>query len=469
MDQGQKGGYKLKREIRRAIQNPEDYNLFPHILKLIDGATNVEVLSVGSKFSIVFKIIVSESASDFVDENEDTVTVFALKLCFVRPSNVALEEPVLPENILIKHSISLSSFEAEKTIQRGIWVNSVENGYAMICPILTDGTILTDADARHVIDTLFAQEDPYKNYALSWLTNGYQLGVYTMELIHPGLTTLVKSKRRLPCMPSICASILVLAMKHGTVHLDLHANNVLVNDETRESKLIDFGQVITLDMLRSKSVDFWTDAPKKKKLQTIIDLFSKLTSSNLTTPDETMDALFKIANVELAYNACEGKIVQSRTAEERKVGDFVVLEHIRRYYEIADKYNMGDAILTEFNKIIRSGVQQTPVKIGVAPRRMIETVRPGKKRGALDFGDDLFGKQVPLNKRTQLAVMNQTPTDSETIVDQTPLDSEMLVESETVVDETPYGGTHTKRHRKTRRKTRRNKRKHNKRRSRRHH
>ncbi len=440
----QKGGYKLKRDIRHSVENPESYELLPHILKLINGVEQVDILSVSSKFSIVFKIVVSEDASDFVDKNEVPVKFFAAKLCFVNQYGNMLTTPETPENVFVKHPISMTAFETEKKTQRDIWVNSVENRYAMVCPILTDGRILDDDTSRRIIDKLFSQDDPYKNYVLSWLKNGFAIGMYTMELIDPTLITFEQSGRNLDCLPSICASILVL-MKCGVVHRDLHTNNVLINPDTHKSKIIDFGQVITMDALNAELTQYVSDKLKFDKIKQFKDKLMTLTSSSLDTSEQIMEALRAIVEMEREYNLLKGNYKRNKDGTVM-VG--VGRNPLKYYYDAAVKNPMGDRILSEYNQIISSGVPQTPVKVGVQRSRFFaENVQATHRTKR----SDPFGNYVPKYKK-------KVPEDG------TPIDeSETLIVSETPVDEESdaIGGTTRKRcdtrrkRRATRRKPRR--------------
>jgi len=494
----QKGGYKLKPEIRHSIKNPETYELLPHILKLIGGVVSFEILSVGSKFSIVFKIVVSKDASDFVDENEDPVTCFAIKFCFIIRYGIVLTIPETPKNIFVKHPISSAAFETEKKTQQYIWINSVEKGYAMVCPILTDGRVLDASTSRIFIDKLFTQDDPYKHYALSWLENGFAIGMYTMELIDSTLITFEQSGRNPNCLPSICASILVL-MKCGVVHRDLHTSNVLINPVTHKSKIIDFGQVITMDALNAELSQYVHDT-KFDKIKQIKDKLMKLTSLNLNTSERIMEALGEIVAMELDYNILKGNFKKNKKDGTVMVG--VGRNPLKYYLDMAKTHLMGDGILSEYNQIISSGAPQTPVKVGVPRSRFFAENAPNvKAMHRTKRPSDPFGKYkfVPSFKKTNgpkgtpVDEESGTPADSGTpddesktlILSGTPADSatpddesETLILSGTPADSaTPddesdaIGGTkrkrtrrkptHTKRRRKrrvTRRRTRRHRR-----------
>lgn len=471
----QKGGHKLELIIRRGIKNPETYELLPHIEKLIEGVVSVEILSVSSKFSIVFKINVSEGASDFVDENEDPVTCFAIKLCFVNQYGHELVKPATPENVIDKHSISSAAFEIEKITQRGVWESSVAKGYAMVCPILTDGRILEEKKSRRIIDKLFSQDDPYKNYALSWLENGFAIGMYTMELIDPTLITFDQAGRNLVYLPSICASILVL-MKCGVVHRDLHINNALINPDTHKSKIIDFGQVITMGALNADLTQYAHDNSKCGKIKQFRDTLMLLISLNLNTSERIMEALKKIVEMEREYNLFKGNF---RTKDG--ILTRVPRNPLKYYYDAAVKESMGDRILREYKQIISSGVPQTPVKVGVrvfAPENVEATQRakrldpfgnykfvPSSKKTNGPKGAFDYDKGTPVDESVVSDYDEGTPGDSNTpdYDSGTPIESKTRIVSETIggTKRTRRKLTHTKRRvtrrkqRATRRRTRR--------------
>jgi hypothetical protein len=57
----------------------------------------------------------------------------------------------------------------------------------------------------------------------------------------------INEDSRINLIPKIMSYITLLYLEYGFLHLDLHSGNILINNETFEPKLIDFGYFVFLD------------------------------------------------------------------------------------------------------------------------------------------------------------------------------------------------------------------------------
>lgn len=247
----QKGGYKLKKELRDL--NPSNDDIFYNYVTpmILNTGSRFVMVSSDSLFSFVVKMEVPISSSPFVDD-DGPVNSFLLKVCLIKPlvssPNYALEK----KQAIKKHLLSEHDFIQEAFVQQQIWDQSMELGLSVICSKLTNVIVVRETEiATNVINKIFT-DDLYKNYMLSEIVKGNSLGIITMEPLSGVSLSRVPANKYYDCYVKLLAIVLRLFFVHGVIHCDLHVENNIFDLNTGRSSAIDFGRTITVDAISEK-------------------------------------------------------------------------------------------------------------------------------------------------------------------------------------------------------------------------
>ena len=247
----QKGGHRLKQELRRMFSG----DLFgEYILPMIlHENTKFEILNTSSMYGFVVVMTVDIGISNFVNDDEDTVNKFVIKICELNSPNSRcmnkLRKAALPGD-LFKKSLSRNMFLLEGKTQQKIWGERLELGLKPICPAFTSLKIIESRELiEMLVKTMFQNDTKIIDYLMREITaHSYDLGLMMMEKIE-GVVLKSVPQRFDPVARFICAAAITLYLQHDVIDIDLNQGNVLWDKLTENITVIDFGQVMTPDFL----------------------------------------------------------------------------------------------------------------------------------------------------------------------------------------------------------------------------
>ena len=247
----QKGGHRLKSELRRVFRG----DLFgEYILPMIrDKDTTFEILNTSSMYGFVVIMTVNISISNFVNDDEEPVNEFVIKICELNSPNSkcvnTLRKAAVPGG-LFKKSLSRNMFLLEGKTQQKIWGERLEHGLKPICPAFTSLKIINEPGLiLELVNTLFQSNGEIVNYLRSEITTySYDLGFMMMEKID-GVVLKSVSKGLESTARFICAIAITLYLEHNVINIDLNQGNLMLNVSTKNITMIDYGQVMTPDFL----------------------------------------------------------------------------------------------------------------------------------------------------------------------------------------------------------------------------
>jgi hypothetical protein len=247
----QKGGHRLKRELRREFSG----DLFgEYILPMIrDKDTKFEILNTSSMYGFVVVMTVNISISNFVNDDEEPVNEFVIKICELNSPNSkcvnTLRKAAVPGG-LFKKSLSYNMFLLEGKTQQKIWGERLEHGLKPICPAFTSLKIINEPGLiLELVNTLFQSNGEIVNYLSSEITTySYDLGFMMMEKID-GVVLKSVYKGLESTARFICAIAITLYLEHNVINIDLNQGNLMLNVSTENLTMIDYGQVMTPDFL----------------------------------------------------------------------------------------------------------------------------------------------------------------------------------------------------------------------------
>ena len=247
----QKGGHRLKQELRREFRG----DLFgEYILPMIrDKDTKFEILNTSSMYGFVVVMTVNISISNFVNDDEEPVNEFVIKICELNSPNSkcvnTLRKAAVPGG-LFKKSLSYNMFLLEGKTQQKIWSERLEHGLKPICPAFTSLKIINEPGLiLELVNTLFQSNGEIVNYLSSEITTySYDLGFMMMEKID-GVVLKSVYKGLESTARFICAIAITLYLEHNVINIDLNQGNLMLNVSTGNLTMIDYGQVMTPDFL----------------------------------------------------------------------------------------------------------------------------------------------------------------------------------------------------------------------------
>ena len=246
----QKGGYKLKKSIRDTLR--DDVDVFTeYILPMIrDTSTIFEILNTDSAYGFVVVMkVVDISISKFVDDEDEPVNEFVIKICELHSPNTKCSRTLRKPGELFKQSLSYDMFLREGETQQKIWSERLELGLKQICPAFTSSKIIDhrsgDGLIQELVERLFQSDGNIVSYLKSEIRrNSYDLGFMMMEKIEgvmlKSVSGLYDSTARF-----ICAAAITLFLKHDVINTDMNQGNCILNPITGEITMIDFGLVMT--------------------------------------------------------------------------------------------------------------------------------------------------------------------------------------------------------------------------------
>jgi len=249
----QKGGYKLKKSLRDAIQERPD--VFMEYIRpmILDETSTFNVVSDESVYSFVIRMTLpQEYNSSFVDDNEVPVYTFVFKICIIKNPESAPNTTLKKKGAISKGLTSEAEFYQEALVQQKIWSESMTLGYPDICAKLTDATVIKDTHfTQQIIYKIFSGRPDIQTYLQSDIIDkGRWLGFITMESLDGNVFSKIPQNESAGSVALICAVVLRLFFIHGVIHCDFHNNNSLFG-RGRVSAL-DFGRTVTADQIVEK-------------------------------------------------------------------------------------------------------------------------------------------------------------------------------------------------------------------------
>jgi len=247
----QKGGYRLRRDIRRDFRG----DLFTDFIlpMVFHKGTVFQILNTGSMYGFVVIMIVDKSISKFVDDDDEPVNEFVIKICELHSPNSICGRALKKPGELFKRSISYDTFLREGETQQKIWGERLELGLKQICPAFTYSKIIDIGSSRILIkdllETLFQSDGNIISYLLREISiHSYDLGFMMMEKIE-GVTLKDARKTDSGLYDStarfMCAAAITLFLRHDVVNTDMNQGNCILNQSTGDITMIDFGLVMT--------------------------------------------------------------------------------------------------------------------------------------------------------------------------------------------------------------------------------
>jgi serine/threonine protein kinase len=253
----QKGGYRLSREIRRDFRG----DLFTeYILPMIfHQGTVFQILNTGSMYGFVVIMTVDMSISKFVNDEDEPVNEFVIKICELHGPNTICGRALKKTGELFKRSISYETFLRECKTQQKIWDERLGLGLKQICPAFTYSKIIeyhnrsNQTLIKELVEKMFQSDGNIIEYLLREISiHLYDLGFMMMEKIE-GVT--LKDARQVDpglydsTARFICAASITLFLSHAVVNTDMNQGNCILNQSTGDITMIDFGLVMTPEYL----------------------------------------------------------------------------------------------------------------------------------------------------------------------------------------------------------------------------
>ena len=240
----QKGGYKLRPDLRRGFRG----DLFTeYILPMIrHESTEFRILNTGSLYGFVVIMKVDVSISNFVDEDEEPVDEFVIKICELHSPNSKCSRTLRKPGELFKKSLSYDMFLREGETQQKVWSERLERGLKQICPAFTCSKIIDHRELiQELVERLFQSDRSIINYLMSEIsTYSYDLGFMMMEKIEGVILKSVPSRYDSTAR-FMCAAAITLFLEHDVINIDMNQGNCILNEKTGEITMIDFGMVMT--------------------------------------------------------------------------------------------------------------------------------------------------------------------------------------------------------------------------------
>ena len=256
-------------------KNPEKTGFDPMLDMLENSTANLALFSDTSDYSFICILTIHPDHSEYTTMDGTPITSFILK--FVVTASEKNER--LPEyrDEINKLSESESTFVNEARTQQQIWAQSVEYGKPEICPDMIDLFTFDYRNSRNLIrylNTLHVCDDSMqkmliylKNHIFNKVSGSYGIGLIVMPKVD--YLTLESSTPTKMIYYNLIAQIVRLFIEIGIIHLDLHSNNILVNQSNSYCEIIDFGQILRLqsvdyDRYRSRYEELNNDAEKSE-------------------------------------------------------------------------------------------------------------------------------------------------------------------------------------------------------------
>jgi len=263
----QKGGYKLKKSIRDTLR--DDVDVFTlYILPMIrHEGTIFEILNTDSLYGFVVVMkVVDISISKFVNDDDEPVNEFVIKICELHSPNTKCSRTLRKPGELFKKSLSYDMFLRESETQQKIWSERLEMGLQPICPAFTSSKIIDHRELiQELVERLFQSDGNIVSYLKSEIvSNSYDLGFMMMEKIE-GVTLKSVSGLYDSTARFICAASITLFLKHDVINTDMNQGNCILNQITGEITMIDFGLVMTpkylIECINSRGDTLRTTSP----------------------------------------------------------------------------------------------------------------------------------------------------------------------------------------------------------------
>ena len=268
----QLGGLKLKHVRKQGFQAVSDM--------LINSTSKLRILTHSSRKGFLFVLDVPMEHSEYIALHKGKftkpVTSFILKVAVIKKDNGTYLDAFKG---VVKLSESENSYFEEAKLQQNIWIRSIEGGRPAICPSIANFSLFDRTNSINLIWFFKSKVEPgigldVVYYLLSQLKYDHQttdqatIGIIVMPNITNSITLdqfwntnrsdetaatataaaadLVGLKHKYKdeldhVLAQLSAQVVRLFIDIGVVHLDLHTNNVLVDNTTLNTLIIDFG------------------------------------------------------------------------------------------------------------------------------------------------------------------------------------------------------------------------------------
>ena len=258
-DSNIKGGLKLK--------NP-GIDSFDAVMNMINcsGAT-LNVLSYSSAYGFIFKLSIPPTAHHCVQfqglSSTKTFTndiySLVLKLSIINDKEDIIKTRLeIDGESKIKSKENAQAFMNEAKIQQEIFLETIVPSGNPICLGIADYSYLSQTDASKLLDILIiiTSRDSSSRAVLQYIKTNMEtsdkLGIISMELAdgYTELNELLydhKHPNYEHFFSLSIAEIIILFLKTKYINIDFHPKNILINENTRDVRLIDFGRIANVN------------------------------------------------------------------------------------------------------------------------------------------------------------------------------------------------------------------------------
>jgi hypothetical protein len=269
-----------------------DDPFLPIIDMILSGSSSVNNLSYTSYSGFLFELNVSADDSKYRNFKfmGGKITDFILKLCIITDDG----RPISPDKLFKKKPKTTEtqlSLLSEAQIQQKIWLDSLLANKKEFTPSIINLAFLDNDNSQVLFECLNSKAiyDPdvfvnQNNDILTYLidllktTRDFSLGVLVMPKISNSvqLASLIHNndEHLNDALSNTISSLVRLYLECKIIHLDLHKKNILIQNGTYESFIIDFGRICDLNNLDSYTYLTADEKYRCKKFHSdILDIF----------------------------------------------------------------------------------------------------------------------------------------------------------------------------------------------------
>ena len=253
------GGGKKRHTTKQGFKPVED------MIKSV--GTDFSILTAESLFGFMITMSVPSENAEYLGPSANgkkmttPITEYLLKISVITERHVRLQPILWNGRSRVKSSEDVISFYREAKLQQKLLLHSIMGGKQPVCPDVYSisydcGDMLFSSSSSSSASTVkrrHLNHPEVYDYLMTRHTEGFKLGAIAMEYI-PNSRSLYSilfgpdiddAYRNLACI-NAGAQVVRLFLDYGIIHVDLHAENVIV-DESGMAYIIDFGRVLNLD------------------------------------------------------------------------------------------------------------------------------------------------------------------------------------------------------------------------------
>lgn len=254
------GGGKKRHTTKQGFKPVED------MIKSV--GTDFSILTAESLFGFMLTMRVPSENAEYLGPSANgkkmttPITEYLLKISVITERHVRLQPILWNGRSRVKSSEDVISFYREAKLQQKLWLHSIMGGKQPVCPDVYSisydcGDMLfsssSSSSSASTVKRRHLNHPEVYDYLMTRHTEGFKLGAIAMEYI-PNSRSLYSilfgpdiddAYRNLACI-NAGAQVVRLFLDYGIIHVDLHAENVIV-DESGMAYIIDFGRVLNLD------------------------------------------------------------------------------------------------------------------------------------------------------------------------------------------------------------------------------